>query len=189
MKTTLSSSEIYKRFGYWCEVDQKKAKNIPNYEPTMRPGQHNKKLDKVFVIPRDYIPEVINQRNVLASDFVTVYHRTHKGKKLKEVNFVDHSKHFDKEKNICKCNNENQKEICKLDEDGYILVNYRNIENIPKQLLEHKNIKCLDPDLELAIKLKEANQKLYYDKLGNRKKRSYNCDSPYGKTRGIPEYE
>ena len=87
MKTTLSSSEIYKRFGYWCEVDQKKAKNIPNYEPTMRPGQHNKKLDKVFVIPRDYIPEVINQRNVLASDFVTVYHRTHKGKKSKEVNF------------------------------------------------------------------------------------------------------
>ena len=188
MKTTISSVDIYNRFGYWCEVDQKKAK-VPNYDPIMRPGQQNRKLDKVFVIPRDLIPDVVNQRNAVASDFVTVYHRTHKGKKEQEINFVHHNKHFDKKNNNCMCTNENQKKTCKLDEDGYILINYRNIENIPKKLLEDKNIKCLDPDLELAVKLKDENRKLYYDKVGNRKLREYNCDSPNGRTRGIPEYD
>ena len=57
MKTTIpSKQELYKRFGYWCEVDQKLANKQEDYEPIFRRGQEDHKLDKVFVVPENLIP-------------------------------------------------------------------------------------------------------------------------------------
>ena len=189
MKTTIpSKSELYKRFGYWCEVDQKLAANIENYEPIFRPGQQKKKLDKVFIIPKDLIPPTASKKNLKASDFVTVYHRTKKNRK-QEINQYFHKKHLDDENRKTQCYKDSEKDSCKIDLDGYILFNNMFIENVPAAMLKENRIKCIDPDPELAKKLYDANKSMYFDRLGNRTFRQYNCDSHNEELRGIPEYE
>lgn len=189
MKTTIpSKSELYKRFGYWCEVDQKLANKQEDYEPIFRRGQEDRKLDKVFVVPENLIPSTANKKNLKASDFVTVYHRTKKNRK-QEINQYYHKKHYDKDKKVSNCYNESEHKSCKIDLDGYILVNNFFIENVPAVMLKENRIKCIDPDPELATKLYDANKSMYVDRLGNRIFRKYNCDSHNEKLRGVPEYD